>query len=95
MQNHLLLKDKSVKSVITDGEDATLKKLKFNAPKRLMKIEEALEKLEQKIASLDSEMLENGRDLDKLKDLQEKRDALESKQAEHWVEYEKLSALVE
>ena len=33
------LKDKSVKSVITDGEDATLKKLKFNVPKRLMKIE--------------------------------------------------------
>ena len=77
------------------GADQDLKKRKFNAPKRMMKIETALEKLDESIASLDSEMLENGRNLDKLKDLQTRRDDAVCKQEELWVEYEELSSLLE
>ena len=77
------------------GGDTDLKKKKFNAPKRLMKLEGSLEKLEALLVTLDSEMLEHGRDLDKLKELQSQRDEAEGKQTELWAEYEELSALLE
>ena len=60
----------------------------------MMKIEAALDKLDETIAEIDASMLEHGRDLDLLKELQGKRDAAESKSAALWEEMEGLDSLL-
>jgi ATP-binding cassette subfamily F protein 3 len=70
------------------------RKKKHNAPKRILKIEGQLAQLDTAIAGIDQQMLENGRDLDRLKELQAKRDEAEAKSACLWEEMEQLDALL-
>lgn len=83
----------SVSASASESNDVDRKK-KFNAPKRILKIEQQLEKLEQKLSEIDAEMLENGRDLDRLKELQNQREETEGKSAALWEEMESLDAIL-
>jgi ATPase subunit of ABC transporter with duplicated ATPase domains len=80
------------------GMDAMLRKQAYNAPKRIAQIESLIEKKEQKIAALDSEMLANGKDVGKLVDLTKEKEALEAEVMElmeEWGDLETLLAKVQ
>lgn len=85
--------------VVVDKEvDAKRRKIAFNAPKRISKIESLLEKKEEKITVLDEEMLENGSDVGKLVDLSKEKEVLEEEVMalmEEWEELETLLAEME
>ncbi len=75
-----------------DMDPATRKKL-FNAPKRIRKIEELIDRKETQIALLNEEMLKYGSDVGQLVDLTEKKKKIEkeiAKLMEEWEELEKL-----
>ncbi|CAB9505190.1 Tylosin resistance ATP-binding protein TlrC [Seminavis robusta] len=74
--------------------DPAIRKKLFNAPKRISKLEELLEKTEEEIASLDEEMLANGSDVGKLVDLSKKKEELEAKVEEYMEEWEELEMLL-
>lgn len=51
------------------AEQERKRKLAFNAPKRITKIEELIEKAEMKILELDEKMMEVGNDVEKLMEI--------------------------
>ena len=61
------------------NEDVVGRKLRQNAPRKIKKVEAQITKYDEKMKFIDSEMLSNGRDLDKLKLLQSERDVIEAK----------------
>jgi len=78
--------------------DAKRRKMAFNAPKRISKIESLVEKKEETMAVLDEDMLANGSDVGKLVDLSAKKEALEEEVMalmEEWEELETLMAEME
>ena len=81
--------------VVIDKElDAKRRKMAFNAPKRISKIESLVEQKEDKIAVLDEEMLANGSDVGKLVDLSKKKEDLEEQVMELMEEWEELETLI-
>ena len=81
--------------VVIDKElDAKRRKMAFNAPKRISKIESLVEKKEEKIAVLDEDMLANGSDVGKLVDLSKEKEGLEEEVMELMEEWEELETLM-
>ena len=79
------------------AEEKRKRKLAFNAPKLIAKLESQIEKAEAKIAELDEEMMNVGNDVGKLTDISMKKQEEEEKVAkmmEEWEEIEKLLAEV-
>ena len=74
--------------------DPALRKLAFNAPKRIAKLEKMIEETEAKIAVLEEEMLQHGSDRGKLMDLSTKKDTLESSVEKYTKEWEELEELL-
>lgn len=80
---------------VVDKElDAKRRKMAFNAPKRISKIESLVEQREEMIAVLDEEMLANGSDVGKLVDLSKKKEILEEEVMALMEEWEELETLV-
>ena len=78
--------------------EAKRRKMAFNAPKRIAKIESLVEQKEEKISVLDEEMLANGSDVGKLVDLSKEKEILEEEVMtlmEEWEELESLLAEME
>ena len=78
----------------TTEMDPVLRKKLFNAPKRIAKLESLIEKAEEKIASIEEEMLANGSDVGKLVDLTATKEKLEGEVMELMEEWEELEALL-
>jgi ATPase subunit of ABC transporter with duplicated ATPase domains len=78
----------------TTEEDRKRKKQAYNAPKRIVKIEETVMKKEEKIAQLDDDMMVNGSDLNKLVELTKQKEALEAEVLELMEEWEELEGLL-
>lgn len=76
------------------SDDPALRKKLFNAPKRISKLESLIEQAEEKIASLDEEMLANGSDVGKLVDLTKQKDELEEQVMSYMEEWEDLEKLL-
>lgn len=76
------------------GLDPELRKKLFNAPKRITKLESLIEKTELDIAAVDREMLEDGSDVGKLMDLNEKKGSLQAKALRYMEEWEELESLL-
>jgi len=74
--------------------DPALRKRAYNAPKRISKIERLVEQKEEKIATIDEEMLANGSDVGKLVDLSKEKEALEAEVLELMEEWEELETLM-
>jgi DNA repair exonuclease SbcCD ATPase subunit len=74
--------------------EAKRRKLAYNAPKRISKIESLVEQKEEKISVLDEEMLANGSDVGKLVDLSKEKEALEGEVMELMEEWEELETLL-
>eukprot|EP00536_Pseudo-nitzschia_multiseries_P013219 jgi/Psemu1/261223/estExt_Genewise1Plus.C_5480026 len=81
-------------AVVDKELDAKRRKMAFNAPKRIAKIESLVEQKEEKIAALDEEMMANGSDVGKLVDLTKERDVLEEQVLELMEEWEELETLM-
>eukprot|EP00978_Attheya_sp_CCMP212_P018981 scaffold52611_cov48-Attheya_sp.AAC.2 len=84
--------------VLTQEEKDELKrkrKLAFNAPKRIQKLEGLVEKAEAKVAELDTQMMEVGTDVGKLVDLSKEKEILEAKVIEYMEEWEELENILE
>mmetsp|Transcript_23652 Transcript_23652/g.49770 ORF Transcript_23652/g.49770 Transcript_23652/m.49770 type:complete len:802 (+) Transcript_23652:273-2678(+) len=82
-------------SVVVDKElDAKRRKMAFNAPKRIVKIESLVEQKEEKMAVLDEEMMANGSDVGKLVDLSKAKDILEEEVMELMEEWEELETVM-
>ena len=75
-------------------DDPKLRKLAYNAPKRIKKLEELVLKAEESIAALEQEMLSIGNDVGALVDLSNKKQALEDKVAEYMTEWEELEEVL-
>lgn len=76
------------------AEQDRKRRLAFNAPKRIEKIETLIEKKEAKIAEYDAEMFENGSDLGLLTDLTEKKTKEEENVMELMAEWEMLEEVM-
>ena len=74
--------------------DAATRKKAFNAPKRIRKIEELVDRKETELAALEEEMLENGSDVGKLLDLTKARNKLEMEISRLMEEWEELDVLL-
>ena len=83
--------------VLTPEEEEELKKkrkLAFNAPKRIAKLEKEITDAEMRIAKLDEEMMEVGNDVGELTDIQKKKDK-EQEKVDRWTEeWEELEELL-
>lgn len=84
----------SVETVADKEAEAKRRKMAFNAPKRITKIEALVEQKEEKIATLDEEMLANGSDVGKLVDLSKEKEILEEEVMELMEEWEELETLL-
>jgi len=80
--------------VETGKTDDELRKMALNAPKRIKKIENSLEKHESDMQVIDDSMIEFGRDRGKLYDLQKSKNELQVKIDKLYAEYEELIELV-
>lgn len=93
-------KDASASKELTPEEkeeQKRLRKLAYNAPKQIAKLENLIEAAESKLANLDSEMLEVGTDVGRLVDLQKKKEKIEKdimKYEKEWEELEEILASV-
>jgi ABC-type Mn2+/Zn2+ transport system ATPase subunit len=77
--------------------DPRKRKMAYNAPKRISKIENLVEELEEKIAKIDEQMLAIGNDVGRLVDLSKEKQSLEKKieqLMEEWDELESILAIV-
>jgi len=85
--------------VVIDKEvDEKRRKMAFNAPKRISKIETLVVSKEEQISQLDEEMLANGSNVGKLVDLSKTKEILDEqvvKLMEEWEELETVMAEVE
>jgi ATPase subunit of ABC transporter with duplicated ATPase domains len=70
--------------------DMKLRKQAYNAPKRISKIEALVDQKEQKIATLEAEMFDNGNDVGKLVDLTKEKEKIEEQIMELMEEWEQL-----
>ena len=95
-QSNIATSDGTTKETpqISKEEDTRLRKLAYNAPKRIVKLEALIEKCETSIEQIDAEMLQNGNDLDKLKDLMMKKETEESKLESYLSEWESLETVL-
>jgi hypothetical protein len=74
--------------------DPTQRKQAFNAPKRIEKLGQMIEKAENKIASIDEDMLTHGDDVGKLCDLQKSKESLQHEVENFMNEWEELEELL-
>jgi hypothetical protein len=74
--------------------DPAQRKQAFNAPKRIEKLGELIEKAEDKMASIDEDMLKHGADVGKLCDLQKIKDSLQLEVDNFMSEWEELEELL-
>ena len=74
--------------------DPVLRKKLFNAPKRIAKIEELLEKAEADIASLEEEMIAIGSDVGRLVALSKEKEKVAAQIQDYMEEWEELEALL-
>ena len=81
-------------SPLSKEEESRLRKLAYNAPKRIKKIETLVEKCEEEIASIDNDMIEFGTDFGKLKVLMKDKEEKESKLEEYMIEWEELETVL-
>jgi len=82
-------------AVELDPQEAKrLRKLAYNAPKRIQKLEDLVEKCELKIEEIDQGMIENGSNLDRLKELMGEKEVEESKLASYMEEWEELETIL-
>ena len=85
--------------VVIDKEvDEKRRKMAFNAPKRISKIETLVVGKEEQMSQLDEEMLANGSDVGKLVELSKTKEILDEqvvKLMEEWEELETVMAEVE
>jgi hypothetical protein len=70
------------------------RKRAFNAPKRILKIEQMIANSESRINDIDNEMMEVATDVGKLTDLTREKERQESKISELMEEWEELEILV-
>ena len=71
-----------------EATDHETRKAKLNAPKTIKKLENNIAKWEEKLAELDNEMLQNGKDVGKLTDLQKEKDKINEKVEKLYAEME-------
>jgi ATP-binding cassette subfamily F protein 3 len=74
--------------------DRRLQKLAYNAPKRIAQLEELIQGIECKVATLEEEMIAHGSNMEKLMELTEKKDELDQKLASYMQEWEELEELL-
>ena len=74
--------------------DKNLRKQLYNAPKRIKKIEKAIETCEEKIEQYDEEMMTVGNDVGKLMDITKLKDEQQAKVDEMMIEWEELEELL-
>lgn len=74
--------------------DPKVRKLLYNAPKRIKKLEEMVEKAEEKIAKLETDMLDCGHDVGKLTQLTKEKEALEANVDKYETEWDELETLI-
>lgn len=74
--------------------DPKLRKQAYNAPKRIKKIEALVEQKEEKIATLEAEMMEIGNDVGRLTDVSNEKQKLEGQVGVLMEEWEKLEELL-
>jgi ATPase subunit of ABC transporter with duplicated ATPase domains len=74
--------------------DSKLRKQAYNAPKRISKIEALVDQKEEKIATLEAEMLDIGNDVGKLVDLTKKKEKLEQEVMKLMEEFEELEKVL-
>jgi ATPase subunit of ABC transporter with duplicated ATPase domains len=89
--------DESSRQAAVAGDspaDAKRRKQAYNAPKRIAKIEGLIASLEDRIATIDADMLSHGSDVGKLVDLSTEKDKLEAQVAAYMDEWEKLEELL-
>ena len=79
---------------ISKEEDARLRKLAYNAPKRIKKLEAMIEKCEEQIEQIDVDMVKYGTDFDKLKDLMNSKGKEETKLEKYMTEWEELDLIL-
>jgi ATP-binding cassette, subfamily F, member 3 len=82
------------KPVLSTVDDDKRRKQAFNAPRRIAKIEKLVASLEDKIASIETDMLSNGSAVGRLVDLTKAKEALESQVATLMAEWEELEAIL-
>lgn len=75
-------------------EDKKRRKMAYNAPKLIAKLEKKIEACEQRIAELDDEMMTVGNDVGKLTDIAREKEKEEEKVAEMMTEWEELEELL-
>mmetsp|Transcript_10895 Transcript_10895/g.16058 ORF Transcript_10895/g.16058 Transcript_10895/m.16058 type:complete len:754 (+) Transcript_10895:107-2368(+) len=75
-------------------EQKLRRKMKYNAPKRISKLEELIEKAELKIANYDEEMMKFGDDVGKLVDINKKKEEEQERVMEYMEEWEELETLL-
>jgi len=78
-----------LKSAVSADADIDRKKM-LNAPKKLKKVESAIEKCELEMKEIDALMFENGRNREKLNELQKRKDDLQPKLDKLFKEYDEL-----
>jgi ABC-type multidrug transport system ATPase subunit len=91
------VKDASASKELTPEEkeeQKRLRKLAYNAPKQIAKLENLIETAESKLANLDSEMLEVGTDVGRLVDLQKKKEKIEKDIMKYEKEWEELEEIL-
>jgi ATP-binding cassette subfamily F protein uup len=77
------------------AEEKRRRKIAFNAPKTIKKLERQIEQTEEKIAELDEKMMTVGNDVGKLTEISKQKEDLEAKVAkmmEEWEECEEVLA---
>jgi len=81
---------------VEDPQEAKrLRKLAYNAPKRIKKIEDLVEKCEAAVEKIDQDMVENGSNLDRLKELLQEKEVEEEKLNSYMEEWEELETILE
>ena len=74
--------------------DPVLRKKAFNAPKRIMKLEELINEAEAQVAAIEEEMITVGNDVGKLVDMSKRKDEITAKVEEYMEEWEELEELL-
>lgn len=74
--------------------DRKLQKQAYNAPKRIQKLEQLMEELEIKVASIEDEMIANGSNVKKLMELTQEKETLDAKIEDYMQEWEQLEELL-
>jgi TolA-binding protein len=74
--------------------DPKLRKAAYNAPKRIQKLEGMIADAEGQIATLDENMLQHGKDVEKLVEWNQKKQKLQEKIESYMVEWNELEDLL-